>query len=528
MNIYLAMSVIVCVVIEYVCVYRSVFPCGDRMVAIIDDREDVWGRAPNLIHVKPYMFFSGVADINAPPVNSNSSPPICPEASPADSTDHLEDRGLEKLLETEDVESAETENNETPPDSSESQSNAVASSQSSDKSDKEGSFQSDNSDSSSSLDSDGSSTSSGISSVNSADGLSQETDPGDTQLDVPALSMIATAGASVNPASQSKQDVHKVEKNVLKPVTDSESNSKHPSNVEVSSTQPIKETRPHSSVSRIKRLPSNIQDPDDFLVHLAVTLSKIHKIFYKEYDVSSAGLQSVDTLSHVHTPDLKEIIPRLRNSVLKDCRILFTGVIPTNAPPERCPEWNTARAFGATIHAGLVGNSDQPTTHLIVGKVGTSKLHEARRMASIKIVDCSWLWASAESWQRADEALHALKENKLPRKEEKGPSWHNKSSSEVRQERGSSVSVPLISDEELVEMDKEVDAEMDDNDSDSSTSAAELDTKDSTLETIEILEGSRKRKLSESPQSLSSSSDVAKSSDEDDDELGALLEAQIS
>lgn len=46
---------------------RSVFPCGDEMVAIIDDREDVWGNCPNLIHVKPYVFFAGTSDINAPP-----------------------------------------------------------------------------------------------------------------------------------------------------------------------------------------------------------------------------------------------------------------------------------------------------------------------------------------------------------------------------------------------------------------------------------------------------------------------------
>ena len=37
------------------------------MVCIIDDREDVWNRAPNLVHVKPYRFFQGTADINAPP-----------------------------------------------------------------------------------------------------------------------------------------------------------------------------------------------------------------------------------------------------------------------------------------------------------------------------------------------------------------------------------------------------------------------------------------------------------------------------
>lgn len=46
---------------------RALFPCGDEMVCIIDDREDVWNFAPNLIHVKPYHFFKHTGDINAPP-----------------------------------------------------------------------------------------------------------------------------------------------------------------------------------------------------------------------------------------------------------------------------------------------------------------------------------------------------------------------------------------------------------------------------------------------------------------------------
>ena len=37
------------------------------MVCIIDDREDVWNFAPNLVHVKPYIFFKNAGDINAPP-----------------------------------------------------------------------------------------------------------------------------------------------------------------------------------------------------------------------------------------------------------------------------------------------------------------------------------------------------------------------------------------------------------------------------------------------------------------------------
>ena len=36
------------------------------MVVIIDDREEVWNSAPNLIHVPPYHFFQHTGDINAP------------------------------------------------------------------------------------------------------------------------------------------------------------------------------------------------------------------------------------------------------------------------------------------------------------------------------------------------------------------------------------------------------------------------------------------------------------------------------
>ncbi|KPJ12481.1 RNA polymerase II subunit A C-terminal domain phosphatase [Papilio machaon] len=46
---------------------KALFPCGDNMVCIIDDREDVWRHAANLIQVRPYSFFQSTGDINAPP-----------------------------------------------------------------------------------------------------------------------------------------------------------------------------------------------------------------------------------------------------------------------------------------------------------------------------------------------------------------------------------------------------------------------------------------------------------------------------
>ncbi|XP_037571740.1 RNA polymerase II subunit A C-terminal domain phosphatase [Dermacentor silvarum] len=52
---------------------RALFPCGDSMVCIIDDREDVWNFAPNMVPVKPYLFFDKTGDINAPPCAQHES-----------------------------------------------------------------------------------------------------------------------------------------------------------------------------------------------------------------------------------------------------------------------------------------------------------------------------------------------------------------------------------------------------------------------------------------------------------------------
>lgn len=44
----------------------ALFPGGDNMVIIVDDRVDVWNHSPNVIQVHPYKYFSHTGDINAP------------------------------------------------------------------------------------------------------------------------------------------------------------------------------------------------------------------------------------------------------------------------------------------------------------------------------------------------------------------------------------------------------------------------------------------------------------------------------
>lgn len=51
------------------------FPCGDSMCAIIDDRGDVWRYSPNCILVKKYHFFTDTGDINDPHAFKSTLPP---------------------------------------------------------------------------------------------------------------------------------------------------------------------------------------------------------------------------------------------------------------------------------------------------------------------------------------------------------------------------------------------------------------------------------------------------------------------
>ena len=184
----------------------------------------------------------------------------------------------------------------------------------------------------------------------------------------------------------------------IKPATPAEAMETEPSNDQ----EVVLPTEvPSTKTDKAKK----IDDPDNFLLHLSDILENVHKLFYSEYD------QMASQSGKLATPDLKQIIPKIRQSVLRGAKILFTGVIPTNMPVEKSPEWNTARAFGASIHDRIVYglSSSNPrkamhaTTHVVAGRPGTSKLREAKRIPGMKIVSPKWLWSCAEQWKLVDE-----------------------------------------------------------------------------------------------------------------------------
>ena len=207
-----------------------------------------------------------------------------------------------------------------------------------------------------------------------------------------------------------------METNQVSLISDHHANEKMTSSSSSNVTQ-----EPPSEVCKSKEPRKlKIKDPDDFLLHMAKILTRIHNTFYKEYDLKQKKhdeeirrheTMTSKTSNDIQTPDLKVIIPKLRKSVFLNKNLLFTGVIPMGVPIARSRELNTARAFGATVHTNLVHGltSKNPekrskaTTHLIVGRPGTNKYKQARKVSEIKIVSPRWFWNSAERWELEPE-----------------------------------------------------------------------------------------------------------------------------
>ncbi|KAK3734002.1 hypothetical protein QZH41_009847 [Actinostola sp. cb2023] len=90
------------------------------MVCIIDDRIDVWNNAPNLIKVKPYQFFKGVGDINAPSERQHETTPDALESDEKNEKEENEVKCKENITDTEVDPGEKPDKIETTPDALES------------------------------------------------------------------------------------------------------------------------------------------------------------------------------------------------------------------------------------------------------------------------------------------------------------------------------------------------------------------------------------------------------------------------
>ena len=341
------------------------------MVCIIDDREDIWDCAPNLVTVKPYRFFTGTGDINAPPGSDQAftHPPAIPlhenasDVELKDSPDGKENDGAEK--ESKDIgatNKTKSENN----------------SSFSKKSEMDMKFGKDEDD--------------------------HEIDQNDTT--VPAEESSDAKKGKIEDTASNKLKEEKVDCDEIEDVEDQNSEKK-----DEAAPNPDVTEKSHEDVVD----GTHVEDHDDYLLYLEEILRRIHKSFYEVVAWNKQAEENGNDPATRVAPDLRNIVPELRRDVLKGTKIVFTGVIPTNVRPEDSQAWKIAKQFGASVSKDLLTPKNTPdrsqrTTHVVAARPGTEKACQALRLPSVRLVNPNWLWTCAERWEWVDERLFPVED----------------------------------------------------------------------------------------------------------------------
>lgn len=266
------------------------FPCGDDLVCIIDDREDVWQGCGNLVQVKPYNFFHHTGDINAPPglEKANTSRALEPTNTNESCTNDLQNEDSKN-----DASELSDEAKQSLDDPSVEETNHED-----EKDEKDEKTESEMKEIKNGKDED--------TKVNTEE---------DTEFNIEC--------------NIAKED-DKTDKEVF--VTDKE--------VFVTDTEvaPSVETDKDSKQAAPKQKNNLIdEDDDDYLLYLEDILRRIHTEFYATLDQENTR------------KSLRDIIPRVRSQVLKGLYLTFSGLIPTHQKLHQSRAYKVARAFGAEV-----------------------------------------------------------------------------------------------------------------------------------------------------------------------------------
>lgn len=390
---------------------RNLFPCGDSMVCIIDDREDVWKFAPNLITVKKYVYFQGIGDINAPPgardpaakkravVNHSPKGADAMEHTPAarDPGDgkHVcraeRSNGLSKPVRDWPGD-APAEDRGAQPGCSPPAGRTLA-----EKRGVQGPAGSD-------LQFDLSSDSEGGS--ESEERSSSEGEAGDRRGQ--RRPCARDLGRAERPGSNhcgEPDGPEETERDGLCGLGGGCADRKE-AETESQNSEQSGVTAGESLDQSVEEEDEEDCDGDDHLVHLEAILARVHAAYYAQYDRFLRG-------ELPEAPDIRRIVPELRGRVLSGVAVLFSGLHPTNFPVEKTREHYHARALGARVLTKLAPDPEDPDrpTHLVAARAGTEKVRQAQESGALHVVNPDWLWSCLERWDHVEEQLFPLRDD---------------------------------------------------------------------------------------------------------------------
>ncbi|XP_033493136.1 RNA polymerase II subunit A C-terminal domain phosphatase isoform X1 [Epinephelus lanceolatus] len=456
---------------------RNLFPCGDSMVSIIDDREDVWKFAPNLITVKKYIYFQGTGDINAPPGSREAQMAKKaggPSSRPAESTEpgtlgaDEQNNGPRKRAKDNSIsgkeETTTSQSSQGVPTNERTHPTGVVEDESGQGKGSETEAQS----------------RAGLVETQVGDGTNVKDDDGNRTLVTKEPQDSANSSAPSHESNNldfdlsSDSDSDSITEKPPSSESDSEGKSrqaKQPGQEGVTqepgdadeAREGDSKGRSEGETSSDSAEPSGVLLPDPELGNgcsdrrepetesqnseqSGVTMGEElldQSMEEEEEEEDEADIDQDDHLIHleevlerIHAeyyaryeaylrkeesemPDIRKIVPELKSKTLEGTTIVFSGLYPTNYPMERTREYYHAKALGAMIGKNLVLSFQDPnrTTHLIAARAGTEKVRQAQGCKHLCVVNPDWLWSCLERWERVEEQLYPLKEDysKTPR-----------------------------------------------------------------------------------------------------------------
>ncbi|KAF6198094.1 hypothetical protein GE061_007841 [Apolygus lucorum] len=355
---------------------QALFPCGDELVCIIDDREDVWNYSPNLIQVKPYQFFRNTGDIhdpNAPPLHKTvnylapgvrvkEKRPPTPEAlvpksdSPGDLLKE-EDEALKDDIKDEEM-PQEVETNDKDPSATTNSNDKLPVESNNIKQDLKG------------------------------EEKEEKMKPEDVPVEKEVEESKEESDTKMEVNNFVDRSMEEEDKNIEEVCKKMDEDDDSLYKEEISDKSDDKSEKGVDKAVDDGMI--DVEDDDDYLLYLEAILQRIHRRFYKVHDKKEDGEAS-----------MKWVLAKERSSVLKGSVIVFSGLVPLKASLNESGTVVMATKMGAVVEEEL----SEKTTHLVAAARGTAKVHQAKKMKGVKSVSPHWLLTTAHRWEKVDERL---------------------------------------------------------------------------------------------------------------------------
>ncbi|KAH6780985.1 C-terminal domain phosphatase-like 4 [Perilla frutescens var. hirtella] len=154
------------------------------------------------------------------------------------------------------------------------------------------------------------------------------------------------------------------------------------------------------SYSSLSQLRIDESETEGALPTVLKILRQIHSLFFDK-----------GRKDNLEDRDVRQVLKTVRNNVLRDCRIVFSRVFPTNFTGELHSLWRMAEQLGATCLAAV----DPSVTHVVSLDSGTDKSRWAVKEKKF-LVNPRWIEASNYLWKRQPEEKYYVTPAKNNRK----------------------------------------------------------------------------------------------------------------